>query len=257
VSADDDEVVTLARNLARNCGYAVFPCRDDKAPACPTGFKAASTDPAVIADLWRRWPGPLIGIATGEVSNIDVLDIDAKHPSAMAWWAVAAKRMPDTRTYRTRSGGLHVYLQHAEGVANTASKLARGVDTRGDGGYAISWFAAGLECLDQSPPAPWPAWLLECVLWKPPPAVRQSLQVQASVRADHAIEGIVRTIGAAGEGERNRVLFWGAARLAERMQAGQIGRGDAEALLITAARAAGLMEIEARRTIASAWKRAA
>ncbi len=71
------EVPEAAQALARNCGYKVFPCRvHDKRPTCPHGFRQASNDPAEIARLWRRYPGGLIGIATGQASGIDVLDID-------------------------------------------------------------------------------------------------------------------------------------------------------------------------------------
>ena len=155
-----------------------------------------------------------------------------------------------------RSGGLHAYFIHADGVGNTTSKLAKGVDTRGDGGYAISWFAAGHECLDHTPPTPWPPWLLECVLWKPPPAPAQSGVRFRSAASGNAVESVLRLVAAADEGSRNRILFWGACRVGERMRAGQIGQNEAEALLVTAARAAGLQDIEARRTITSAWRAA-
>jgi hypothetical protein len=66
------------------------------------------------------------------------------------------------------------------------------------------------------------------------------------------VEGVLRVVAAADEGSRNRILFWGACRLRER----EVAQGEAEALLIAAARAAGLRDIEARRTIASAWRAA-
>ena len=133
-------------------------------------------------------------------------------------------------------------------MANTTSKLARGVDTRGTGGYAICWYAAGYECLDHVQPARWPAWLLECVLWKPVPAPARRVRTDTG----NAVEGVLRVVAAADEGSRNRILFWGACRLRER----EVVQGEAEALLIAAARAAGLRDIEARRTIASAWRAA-
>jgi hypothetical protein len=147
------DVAHVAMNLARTCGYHVFPILENKAPATPNGFKNASRDPAEIAEMWRRWPGGLVGLATGGISGIDVLDVDSKHPIALKWWEAASKRIPPTRTYRTRSGGHHCYFQHAAGIGNTQGKLARGVDSRGDGGYAICWFAAGYECLDHTAPA--------------------------------------------------------------------------------------------------------
>src|SRR5690348_8219772 len=70
-----DEAAQLAANLACNRGYAVFPCRADKTPATPRGFKDAVRQPDAIFGLWRSCPGPLIGIATGEVSGVSVLDI--------------------------------------------------------------------------------------------------------------------------------------------------------------------------------------
>jgi hypothetical protein len=173
MTADTSEVCRLAQNLARNCGYAVFPCGDDKRPMLKGWPDRASTDPDAIAKLWRDHPGPLIGVVTGQRSNISVLDVDPKHAAAFLWWQDHHATLPPTRTYRTRSGGLHLYFRHHDGIKNTQSKIAEGIDTRGDGGYVIHWFAAGFECIDQSPPASWPAWLLSELLPKPaPPSLR-------------------------------------------------------------------------------------
>src|SRR5690242_17245034 len=87
------QVCRLAQNIARNCGYAVHPVREDKRPASPNGFYNAEREPAKIADLWRRHPGPLVGIAC-EASGISVLDIDIKHPEAVSWWRANHKRLP-------------------------------------------------------------------------------------------------------------------------------------------------------------------
>ena len=79
-----DEVCCLAQNLARNAGWAVFPCSlPKKLPTIPkdrggNGFHDATTQPDRIADLWRRGFGDLIGIATGKVSGVDVLDVDVQ-----------------------------------------------------------------------------------------------------------------------------------------------------------------------------------
>jgi hypothetical protein len=110
--------------------------------------------------------------------------------------------------------------------------------------------------VEEARATPWPAWLLDCVLWKPASVVRQTRHAPAAGHSDQAIEGIVRAVSAAGEGERNRVRFWGGSRLGERMRAGQIGQGEATAVSIAAARATGLHEIGTRRTISSAWRAA-
>lgn len=250
------EIATLAANLARNCGWPVLPCRNDKRPASPHGFKDATNDRGAIARLWSAHPGPLIGVATGEASDVDVLDIDVKHDPGLAWWQANWPRMPATRAFRTRSGGIHLYLRHAVGVCCSAGKLAPGVDVRGDGGYAIFWFAAGLECLDHTPVAEWPAWLLAELLPKPRLALRPFRSVPLN-RNERTIDGLLRLVECAAEGSRNATLHWAACRLGERVLAGQIGAGEAEALLLAAALAAGLTEREGRATVRSGLRSAA
>jgi hypothetical protein len=237
----------MAQNLARNCGYAAFPCKEDKSPATPHGCKDASRNPEQVAQLWRRNLGPLVGIATGKPSGISVLDIDRKHPAAIAWWCNHCDRLLPTRTYETRSGGLHCFFRHLDGVRNSGSRLCTGIDTRGDGGYVISWWCAGYGCFDHSPPAPWPAWLL-AELTRGPPAPRVTV-----MPTEHALAGIVRRVACAAEGERNSVLFWAACRLFER----GLSMGEAETVLILPALNAGLSRAEARRTLVSAFRRRA
>src|SRR5437763_1799333 len=153
------EACSLAQNLAHNYGYAVFSCHQDKNPATLHGFKDATADPELIAKLWRRWPGPLIGVATGAASGISVLDVDIKGDEARGWWRQNEQRLPLTRTYRTRGGGLHLVFRHVPGILCRVGKPVLGIDVRGEGGYVIFWFAAGFECVDHAPAAPWPHWL--------------------------------------------------------------------------------------------------
>ncbi len=234
----------IAVNLARNNCYAVLPCLDDKRPACPHGFKDATSDLEAISELWRRYPGPLIGVATGEVSNLAVVDVDRKHDEARLWWRAHCSRLLPTRAYETRSGGLHLFYRHAEGVGSTAGKICLGVDTRGTGGYVIFWYAAGLECFDHSAPEQWPAWL-SAELSRPKSSPRRKIAPVAS--ANRTLDGLMHSIAEAREGERNQMLFWAASRCAER---GMLR--DATSALIAAAVNTGLSEVEARRTIASA-----
>lgn len=247
-----DSVCQIAKSLPLNCGFPVFPCRSDKRPTVEGGFRTASRDPAEIDALWRHRPGPLIGIPTGVISGVDVLDIDRKDDIAFKWLSAAQQRISGpTRTYRTRSDGLHLYFRHVPGVRNSQGKLARGVDVRGDGGYVIFWYAAGFECVDHGAIAPWPVWLRDLVVWKrkQPPAP----PVQSSANAGRAIDGIIRTVAAAPEGRRNAVLYWGAHRLDERALAGEIARREALDLLTSAGQAVGLNAEEVARTLRSAW----
>jgi hypothetical protein len=185
------------------------------------------------------------------MSGVAVLDIDIKHDAACAWWVRHEHLMPETRSFQTRSGGTHLFFKFAPGIRCASARPVPGVDIRGDGGYVIFWFAAGHECTSHSPPAPFPAWLRRAI-WPP----RQPASTQGRGASPGAIEGILKRVQGAAQGERNTLLHWGACRMLERVGAGDITRADAERDLVAAALASGLTQAEAQRTISSAWRSA-
>jgi hypothetical protein len=249
-----DIALTKALKLAE-AGLPVFPCAASKRPTCLHGFKDASRDPAVVRSLWRNHPGPLIGVPTGSATDIFVLDVDCtKHDTAADWLERHAPYLPDTRCHRSRSGGLHFLFKHRAGLRNSQAKIALGVDTRGDGGSILWWPAAIDHGHHRAPLAEIPDWLVQA-LTPPPPATRPMFQPPRTEGAARAkIAGIVGTVAAAKEGERNGLVYWGARRLAEMVTQSVINQGDAVALAIEAARQAGLSSQEANRTVASAFR---
>jgi Bifunctional DNA primase/polymerase, N-terminal len=250
---DYGDLITLAQAFGRNCGYPVFPVGPDKKPALKKWPELASTDADAIARLYRDHPGPLVGIVCGQRSGISVLDLDLKALAASAWWHAHRGQIPLTRIYRTRSGGAHLYFRHTAGVRNSAGKIAEGVDVRGEGGFVISWWCVGLPCISHERPVPWPTWLLREILPRPAKP-RERRKHHASRNTDSAIIGILRAVAGAAEGQRNSTLNWAAYHIGRRVQAGELGRSEAEAMLTEAAIAAGLIKIEAAATIASGLK---
>jgi hypothetical protein len=231
-SAATSEACRLAQNLARNRGWHVFPCREDnKHPCTPHGFKDASADPERIVELWHQFPGGLVGIATGELSGISVLDVDVSHDEARAWWRQYEHLLPITRTYRTRRGGLHLYFQHAPGVRNVQGEPTPGIDVRGQGGYVISWWCAGLECLDHAPPHPWPKWLSHH-FWPPPPKPKAKKKSKTDKLSDDDLEAIkqraIDRVRHASDGQKHYRLR-ASARLLGGIQS-RAGFTDAEAV---------------------------
>jgi hypothetical protein len=125
------------------CGNAVC-SSPGKHPRTLHGLKDASTDQDVLRDWWRRWPDANIGIATGSESGLLVIDVDAKSSGLVSFSALLEKEGVDdaqiaTVTAETGGGGFHLLFCGPEGqVPNSAGKLAKGVDVRGDGGYIVA-----------------------------------------------------------------------------------------------------------------------
>jgi Bifunctional DNA primase/polymerase, N-terminal len=224
-------------------GLRCFPCHADKTPATPHGYKDASSVHETVRELWRRYPGSLIGVATGEMSGFDVLDIDPQHGGAK--WLAEHRSLLTTRVHQGRSGGFHLFFQHESGLRCSAGRIAAGIDVRADGGYVIWWPAVGLPVPSEIPVARWPRWLLQQFSSSP-----RGVSSRIRVPDDHALAHLIRVVASAREGERNNLTFWAACRAGEMVRSGLLGAEDAAALIGEAATRAGLSRPEAERT---AW----
>ena len=129
-----------ALDLARR-GLAVFPCQPrGKEPACSNGLLAATTDLARITLWWESIPDLNIGIATGAVSGVFVLDVDGMEgEQSLRQLEQSNGELPPTVEAITGKGR-HCYFRIGEhgAVRNSASQIAPGLDIRGDGGYVIA-----------------------------------------------------------------------------------------------------------------------
>ena len=220
------------------------------------GFLDASADLDVVAGWWRRWPEALIGVPTGERSGSVVLDLDAPGEAHTADGIAAFVAVQDDRALpphpvvRTRSGGEHHYFSAATArpVRNRASKIAPGIDQRGQGGYVVVPPSPGYSRVnDVWPPPPPPAWLLD-LMAPPPPPVRRYMGVPKPMQSFAAL---VRFAATATEGERNSRAYWAACRIGQAVAQGHIGQAAAIAMIAQAGQHAGLSEREATLTAAS------
>ena len=258
-------------------GWAVIPLHPNgKIPLTQHGVHDATTDEHTIRRWWTQWSAANIGIAAG-ASGLLIVDVDAKNDGLRNWQTFVADHNINTSTViaRTGGGGWHIYYrQPDEPLGNSASKLAPGVDTRGNGGYVVappSRHPSGQRYefilervggeLSMVRVAPCPDAIVahlrgrkrerESRTQAPTIAVRDDSRLTRYVMA--ALYGETYRVATAVEGTRNTTLNDAAFRLGTLAHIGKFTDGEAEAALVTAAIQAGLGEHEAQRTFASGY----
>lgn len=141
----------------------VFPCRrspeevevrgerqlrKEKSPLTEHGLRDASQDAQRIRAWWARWPDALVGVPTGSMSGLVVIDFDQHKADTAAndWVLEHSDVLCGTRTHSTLNGGHHYLFrlpdgtEYRNGVCLTLAGRKRiGIDVRAEGGYVIWW----------------------------------------------------------------------------------------------------------------------
>ena len=174
----EQKLIDAALHYANDYGWHVFPCHAiDAAGGCTCGnakckspgknlrtahgFKDASKDTDFITAWWQQWPAANVGIATGPVSGIIVVDVDQGGQIMELLFGVLDHTIFSTKRSKT-GGGTHYFYKYptTAKISISASQLAKNIDIRGDGGYVIappskhasgnnySWISESLELLE-------------------------------------------------------------------------------------------------------------
>jgi hypothetical protein len=113
--------------------------KQGKHPRTQHGFKDATTNDAQINEWWSNWPNANIGMPTGEISGLLVVDIDPRNGGTAdrAEFVERFGSIPETPEVITGSGGRHIYFRWPSGLT-IPKTLAQGIDLQGAGAYVVA-----------------------------------------------------------------------------------------------------------------------
>jgi Bifunctional DNA primase/polymerase, N-terminal/Primase C terminal 2 (PriCT-2) len=177
----------------------------------------AANKPSVIERDFKRWPKANLGIPTGAENHFWVLEADTPKGHSVDGIASLRRlerqhgRLPKTLMAISPSGSLHYYFRWPKRglICNSTSKIAPGVDVRGEGGMVLAppsvkegvgryrflnWGTPGADA---------PPWLLKLVIHKP----RKKTNGKAKPNSIDADAGLIEAALAAITDDSYQVWF--------------------------------------------------
>jgi hypothetical protein len=114
-------------------GLSILPLAKDKKPLIQwQEFQTRQPTELEVRQWFKQWPDCNIGIVTGKISNLTVIDCDSQ--TAIEYFHQGYQgRTPCVKTPK----GMHFYFAYQEGVRNTA-RLTNSIDVRSEGGYVVA-----------------------------------------------------------------------------------------------------------------------
>ena len=155
-----------ALNYSEKFGFSVIPIKPNKKPYIKwEPFQKKRAVREEIFGWWNRWPNAMVGIITGSISSIVVIDVDTEEgQEAISEYIPETLLMPTCKTPR---GGKHLYFKAPEKPLCNNVRIISGCDFRGEGGYVIAppsvnetgeayvWVEALSIDEVEPPPLPW------------------------------------------------------------------------------------------------------
>lgn len=117
---------------AEKLRWSVIPAGENKIPLIEwKKYQTTRATKEEITEWFTKNPKANIGIVTGEISNLIVVDIDPRHGGT-------DKELGKVITVKSKTGGAgwHYFFQYEEGIQNHTG-VKPGIDVRAEGGYVI------------------------------------------------------------------------------------------------------------------------
>lgn len=142
---ETNKYLDAAIEYVKKYDWAVFPVDPKKKkPLTPNGCKDAKKDIGALRAWWKKYPDAAIGIATGSISKLIVIDEDRDFDKGLdgyesvKLWQDENGPLPDTVQSITGRGGYHLYYYYDGKDIKNRAGILEGVDVRGEGGYIIA-----------------------------------------------------------------------------------------------------------------------
>jgi len=192
--------------LARGWSVIPFEARGKRPLVAWQEFQTRRPTAFEVKDWLSRFRNANIGLVTGAVSGLAVVDVDPQHGGSESLADLERRfgQLPATVEAATGGGGRHLYFEHPGGVVHNRVGLAPGIDLRGDGGCVVAppsvhpngnpYTWAARRSPDEVRLFPIPYWLLQLVAPSGTRAAQPLEHWRALVR-----DGV-------SEGERNNTL---------------------------------------------------
>ncbi|MEK7180284.1 MAG: bifunctional DNA primase/polymerase [Patescibacteria group bacterium] len=112
-------------------GISVIPVGKNKVPLVQWAeFQTRLATEDEVKSWWTKWPEANIGVITGKLSKIAVIDVEAGGDIS---------KFPSTTIIRTGGGGYHLYYQYIPSTPiENKTRVYPLTDVRGDGGYVVA-----------------------------------------------------------------------------------------------------------------------
>ncbi len=181
--------------LAKELNFSVIPIGTDKKPLIEwKPFQSQRASEEQIRE-WFSKPEVNVGIVTGKISNLVVVDIDPRHGGSDE-----AFKVIETVKSATGGGGWHYYFQYEDGIQNGAN-IRPGVDVRGEGGYVIAPPSSHVSGKNYE-------WLITPSKGKPfaklPDFIKEWIHTQKeSTKSPNSKTRVSKLLNGVGEGKRN------------------------------------------------------
>lgn len=246
---ETDNFLDVAMFYAQN-NIKTFPVKKQgKSPLCSKGFKSATMDKVVLQEWHNKFPNCNVGIPTGQINNIFVVDVDGEKGIESLNRLELIYGKLDAPTVITGKGK-HLYFKMPVNteIKSSVSKIANHIDIRANGGYVVappSIHENGHRYTWENfvpnqgfPEAP--SWLISLIT----NAEKQTFPVS----------GVLEEIASAPEGERNDTLYRRAISLINRTKKEYLNMNEVKQNIINAALQSGLSKEEATKTFDNALK---